>query len=830
MDESRERVLTPSNEEKRSAGKWLPTWRMNTMADKELTNVFDVAHHAKHNLDAEVADLTARVAELIATKDGLDDAKMAEVMKGNIKEGNQFMVRIKQVEEELAEVQKRLLKTRSKQAIRAHRSREVDKSALMGVHERPVWHVPLDQQYQVYSEEKRREVGSERACEVLRRATFVFYFTAAQAERIVQWFPPGYRVEPLVVLFCRVIDLEHLYRCYYHLSQPSAQPPPEAMSNIKLFKPCVAAEFPIEQSEFHVLMTRLGALNVFSPYNLNFRWELNLERKDERKVISMLVNLERNEDGENWLDESRDWLKFDVNQAWLTDEGMPDTGIVRITYNTEPHCADGKRRSGLAHLTAVGRGKQSCIPDVLNMKYKGRMGPDGQALREPDEQDSEDEGFELFAAKVKVKKVDKKAWKTIDMSDFVINNHKLRNSMRAAMEDGDVDKGELREIVSTLLRAGHPKTTIDAVKAALGDGDMDDEDRALLHSLIPPDPHADWTKALVLLETERGFLSSTFRYYVIHGGGAGDSEEMGKMQFVSFAKAVRLTGKKEAGLLPTNQVESIFMRANLDRAPPGVNYYEDAKLEEAVAAIAAMPNPKADTIMELKEFVAGIIRLASARYPTISSFTTRLERLFEEHLQPYALGSQEDDVIALLLREPEVQATLMYCREVLRPLFEFYCTADKSVVSRSHATTMNMPCFLRFLEEAALFDAKLTMREAKIMFVDVNLDDEMDETTAGGDAGTELELEEFEELVCRVAWEKRGDEVEPSRGEGGGTPFEQMLEDFVDSSLAALMAKKQLHRRLKTPEEKARAATIVIRPKTPKTPTTPAGNPGIGPL
>ena len=119
MDESRERVLTPSNEEKRAAGKWLPTWRMNTMADKELTNVFDVAHHAKHNLDAEVADLTARVAELIATKDGLDDAKMAEVMKGNIKEGNQFMVRIKQVEEELAEVQKRLVKTRSKQAIRA---------------------------------------------------------------------------------------------------------------------------------------------------------------------------------------------------------------------------------------------------------------------------------------------------------------------------------------------------------------------------------------------------------------------------------------------------------------------------------------------------------------------------------------------------------------------------------------------------------------------------------------------------------------------------------------------------------------------------------------
>ena len=37
---------------------------------------------------------------------------------------------------------------------------------------------------------------------------------------------------------------------------------------------------------------------------------------------------------------------------------------------------------------------------------------------------------------------------------------------------GDVDKGELREIVSTLARAGHTPAMINAVKDALGDGDM----------------------------------------------------------------------------------------------------------------------------------------------------------------------------------------------------------------------------------------------------------------------------------------------------------------------------------------------------------------------
>ena len=50
--------------------------------------------------------------------------------------------------------------------------------------------------------------------------------------------------------------------------------------------------------------------------------------------------------------------------------------------------------------------------------------------------------------------------------------------------DGDVDRGELREIVGTLARAGHTPKMIDAVKEALGDGNMDDDDRALLERLV----------------------------------------------------------------------------------------------------------------------------------------------------------------------------------------------------------------------------------------------------------------------------------------------------------------------------------------------------------
>ena len=220
---------------------------------------------------------------------------------------------------------------------------------------------------------------------------------------------------------------------------------------------------------------------------MDFRWELDLCDKDARRVISMLVNLENNEDGENWLDESRDWVKFDVSAAWQTDEGMPDTGTVRITYNTEAHCADTKRRSGLAKFCAVGRGKGRSIPRHLRKLRPGQTARlkvgtavheihaantmaegahhGGTAPDSADETDSDD-GYDPFAKKKKAKAIDKASWTTIDMSDLVMNNLKLRQSMASAMEDGDVDKGELREIVSTLLRAGHGKATINQVMHA----------------------------------------------------------------------------------------------------------------------------------------------------------------------------------------------------------------------------------------------------------------------------------------------------------------------------------------------------------------------------
>ena len=110
-----------------------------------------------------------------------------------------------------------------------------------------------------------------------------------QAERIVQWFPPQERLEPLIILFCRVIDLENFSECYKHLGQPIENPPKECQELIRNGKPCVEEEFPMRECEFLHMVRRLGALNAFNPYNPDFFWELDckLGAKADERVLEV---------------------------------------------------------------------------------------------------------------------------------------------------------------------------------------------------------------------------------------------------------------------------------------------------------------------------------------------------------------------------------------------------------------------------------------------------------------------------------------------------------------------------------------------------------------
>ena len=65
------------------------------------------------------------------------------------------------------------------------------------------------------------------------RATFVHYFSCAQIYRILEWFPAGERVEPLIILWMRIVDIEYIFTIYPLLELPETDVPAAAVTDIK---------------------------------------------------------------------------------------------------------------------------------------------------------------------------------------------------------------------------------------------------------------------------------------------------------------------------------------------------------------------------------------------------------------------------------------------------------------------------------------------------------------------------------------------------------------------------------------------------------------------
>ena len=137
-----------------------------------------------------------------------------------------------------------------------------------------------------------------------------------------------------------------------------------------------------------------------------------------------------------------------------------------------------------------------------------------------------------------------------------------------------MDKNEITEIKNMMKRAGHDKQMLKALDEALGDGDLDEEDKAMLLSICPPEPIDDWERLLFgtgrdeskpdcSLSAQHGYIKSLFRWYAVKGTvGMDDVEDMGKGQFKNFAKEIKMIDKK----LAAGDVDRIFIRANQDRS------------------------------------------------------------------------------------------------------------------------------------------------------------------------------------------------------------------------------------------------------------------------
>ena len=119
-------------------------------------------------------------------------------------------------------------------------------------------------------------------------------------------------------------------------------------------------------SEILELKSRLGVLATMNPYSPDGLYELDLRVFDQRKVALMLVWLADGEPGENWQEESLDGRALDITTVWLTDEGMPKKGIMRLRYVTNLECAIPKLRSMLAaECAAVPTSAALCVSAAM---------------------------------------------------------------------------------------------------------------------------------------------------------------------------------------------------------------------------------------------------------------------------------------------------------------------------------------------------------------------------------------------------------------------------------------------------------------------------------
>lgn len=386
----------------------------------------------------------------------------------------------------------------------------------------------------------------------------------------------------------------------------------------------------------------------------------------------------------------------------------------------------------------------------------------------------------------------KTGWHTIDVSDLVRDRLILRHVITCAVEDGEVSRPEMRDIYKILARTQVSSEKIARVKTALEDGHLDEDDRSLLLSFVPPEPRADWKAAVQLLEREKPLLTTVFRYYsslsesdiraTAAAGGSGDSIRM--LEWRVLCSVLRLPGLAAGDAA----VEQVFIRSIQDRSPIGVDYFEFENLEEASYAPTAFEQAKVkasrgnagreaqtangmDGEMQLREFISAVVRLGVLVSVNMgiqaSSFVESTKRVVEEHLRPFALHSIEKDNLAEALMSDEVQSFLSTGRgavreTVLRPLFMKYsgtCRRGATAKRRDAATkkakdeaisiiateesqdddrlhpTMSQSEFLQLLSDSKLIDKRLTGRECKALFIRVNLDDELNQKYQHGEDG-----------------------------------------------------------------------------------------------
>ena len=398
-----------------------------------------------------------------------------------------------------------------------------------------------------------------------------------------------------------------------------------------------------------------------------------------------------------------------------------------------------------------------------------------------------------------------------DISDLVYSQMELRAAILNATEDGVVATRAIGTILRQLKKTQRvSKRKRAAIREALCDGELNEESRALLLSILPPPPREDYAMMQKALDTHHGHVEAVFHFFagkgeILHH----DRNMMTKEQFLNFVRACGID------LVP-DVVLDTFNRACK-------HIHGDLDIFDAVEEIHALADNApldASTELSLHDFPAALVRLAYESYHQ-PSLDARFEMLLDKNVDGDCMSAVLDSLrgrIAETMETPPVIKALEEADEWLIVAFGGHSTTCRGARTTSMVfsktsmedATMDISGWIRCLDLMHVFGNTLTKHKAMQIFLH-DMEDADDE-----DAHQQLVYPEFRQCIARITVVKYGGDIEET-DDNDFVPesFALVLKQFVERHVAPMVAKMNgsgksprrgaLQRQAKTKKEKIEA-------------------------
>jgi Domain of unknown function (DUF4476) len=170
------------------------------------------------------------------------------------------------------------------------------------------------------------------------------YLNCKQLGEILLLFPEDIdfmRVMVLQSLFNRIVDLENIYRIFDEI---------------------------LTRNERDEALHRMGILAIYDPMNVDREFRLDLRRWEHREWCKILIQLAIAEPGENWVDVSYSWSRY--------DSPVPGWELPEPWTRPDDEADSGPRKYGWLIVTyrSVGFGCQALVGVRKNLRKRVLIG------------------------------------------------------------------------------------------------------------------------------------------------------------------------------------------------------------------------------------------------------------------------------------------------------------------------------------------------------------------------------------------------------------------------------------------------------------------------